>query len=109
MVRKLALRAGAILGGCCLAVALIVAAAPAQARIFVGVGVPLFFPAYPYGYAYPYPYPYPYPDYAPPVAYTAPAPVAAQPQTWYYCDDPKGYYPYVSTCNQGWRQVPAKP
>jgi len=30
-------------------------------------------------------------------------------QSWYYCDNPKGYYPYVSSCSSGWRQVPARP
>ncbi len=50
----------------------------------------------------------PAPVYAPPRR-AAPAPVAPQAQTWYYCDNPKGYYPYVSACNAGWRQVPAQP
>lgn len=85
---------------------------PAQARVFVSVGVPF------YGCCGPYPY-YPYPYYAPPpviyapppVIYAPPAPtlVAPQAQTWYYCDNPKGYYPYVSECTGGWRQVPAQP
>jgi hypothetical protein len=29
------------------------------------------------------------------------------PQTWYYCSDPAGYYPYVTQCNTGWQPVPA--
>jgi hypothetical protein len=29
------------------------------------------------------------------------------PQTWYYCSDPAGYYPYVTQCNTGWQTVPA--
>ena len=28
-------------------------------------------------------------------------------QTWYYCADPAGYYPYVTQCNIGWQAVPA--
>ena len=28
-------------------------------------------------------------------------------QTWYYCSDPAGYYPYVTQCNNGWQTVPA--
>ena len=27
-------------------------------------------------------------------------------QTWYYCSDPAGYYPYVTQCNTGWQPVP---
>ena len=28
-------------------------------------------------------------------------------QTWYYCSDPVGYYPYVTQCGTGWQTVPA--
>ena len=28
-------------------------------------------------------------------------------QTWYYCSDPAGYYPYVTQCNTDWQAVPA--
>jgi len=65
---------------------------------------------YPYwGYAYPYPYPYPY-GYGPPVVIQREAPpVYVQPpsqqQYWYWCDNPKGYYPYVQQCEGGWMQV----
>lgn len=66
-------------------------------------------------YAYPRPI-YPYPDpYTPPViAGPAPPPVAqgqppGQPGTWYYCDSPRGYYPYVPQCQASWRAVPASP
>jgi len=40
------------------------------------------------------------------------APVsAAQPSagTWFFCESAKAYYPYVSDCKEGWRQVPASP
>ena len=40
---------------------------------------------------------YGYDDYSQP--YTS--------QTWYYCSDPAGYYPYVTQCNTGWQTVPA--
>lgn len=29
--------------------------------------------------------------------------------TWYHCDNPSGYYPYVSQCPGGWQAVPAAP
>jgi hypothetical protein len=66
-------------------------------------------------YFYPEPV-YPYPDpYVPPVVVApeavvpptpAPPPV---PSNWYWCDSPKGYYPYVPQCPGGWRSVPAQP
>jgi hypothetical protein len=93
---------------------------PAGARVFVGFG--FGFPYYPapyygYPYYYPDPYYYAYPPPAvyapPPVIYTPPpvvsTPGAPPPQSWYYCDDPKGYYPYVASCSTAWRQVPAIP
>ncbi len=24
---------------------------------------------------------------------------------WYYCENPKGYYPYISSCPSGWTKV----
>lgn len=91
---------------------LALAPAPAAARVFVHIGVP--FCCGPYYYYYPPPVYYAPPIYyaPPPVVYTpppAPTPIAPQAQTWYYCDNPKGYYPYVSNCQSGWRQVPARP
>ncbi|WP_157679133.1 hypothetical protein [Methylovulum psychrotolerans] len=26
--------------------------------------------------------------------------------SWYYCDDPQGYYPTVRECPDGWQRVP---
>lgn len=99
---KSALAVAAIVFGGSLALA----PSPAAARVFVHIGVPLCC-----GPAYYYPPPPVY--YAPPpVVYApppAPTPVAPQAQTWYYCDNPQGYYPYVSNCASGWRQVPARP
>ena len=65
-------------------------------------------------YFYPQPV-YPFPDpYVPPVAVApqeiapAPTPIPA-PSSWYYCNAPKGYYPYVAECPSGWQVVPAHP
>jgi len=56
---------------------------------------------------YPYPaYPYadvPYPASPPPTV--GPAPASA----WYYCDNPRGYYPYVAQCSSPWQPVPTQP
>ncbi|HXQ53235.1 MAG TPA: hypothetical protein VN802_19245 [Stellaceae bacterium] len=84
------------------------APAPAEARVgvYFGVGPWWGWPG-PYYYVPPPPVVYMPPAYyAPP---PPPAPLAAQPQSWYYCDNPKGYYPYIATCAAGWRQVPAQP
>ena len=43
-----------------------------------------------------------YPDYG---YYDYSQPYSSQ--TWYYCSDPAGYYPYVAQCNTGWQTVPA--
>jgi hypothetical protein len=60
-----------------------------------------------------YPYAvYPYPDYVSTTYYDdgdyAPAGNGGG-SSWYYCDNPKGYYPYVQSCNGPWRPVPATP
>src|SRR5215471_5816046 len=73
-------------------------------------------------YYYPQPV-YPYPGYLPgdeyydgsynlknyPQQYIQPTP-SAQPRSsfWYYCDSPRGYYPYVRDCDN-WREVLADP
>jgi len=47
---------------------------------------------------------------APPPQGGAPrAPAQSVPGTWYYCESARSYYPYVATCNEGWRPVPASP
>lgn len=50
---------------------------------------------------------------SPPVVVTPAPPVYVQlppPQTsWYACDDPPGYYPYVQQCPGGWRPVHPSP
>lgn len=72
-------------------------------------------PLYPYPY-YRDPFYYPY-YYSPPTIITVPVtppfyiqqpPPASQPYPsgyWYYCHNPKGYYPYVKECPNGWQQV----
>jgi hypothetical protein len=57
----------------------------------------LGWPYYPYGGDYYYPY-YGY-------GYNTGQPSTAQ--TWYYCSDPAGYYPYVTQCSTSWQTVPA--
>lgn len=65
---------------------------------------------------------YPYPlvvsqvEYVEPVAVVpvpvpAPAPlrVAPPPKFWYYCDNPRGYYPSVATCSTQFHQVTTPP
>ncbi len=66
-------------------------------------------------YFYPQPV-YPYPDaYTPPVVVIPQAPSAVpgapapQAQNWYYCTSAQSYYPYVSSCPEGWKMVPATP
>jgi hypothetical protein len=65
---------------------------------------------YPYSYSDPYTYPlYPYSyRYWNPYAYAAPIYVDVSPPApsyWYYCASTRTYYPYVSTCSEGWMQV----
>ncbi len=57
------------------------------------------------------PYWTPY-DYLPLYELPAPPPVVipdTPPPSWYYCDNPKGYYPYVQQCPGGWSQVAPRP
>jgi hypothetical protein len=63
-------------------------------------------------YLYPWPV-YPYPDpYLPPYIATQPYPSPVAPpaaQFWYFCTSANGYYPYVPSCPDGWKTVPATP
>ena len=63
---------------------------------------------------------YPYYSYANPYIESNMPPVVVAPQTnappttqaaqvWYYCVSAKGYYPYVPSCSEGWKSVPATP
>ena len=55
-----------------------------------------------FGGSFAYPWWGYYPDYG---YYDYSQPYSSQ--TWYYCSDPAGYYPYVTQCNTGWQAVPA--
>lgn len=114
----MSVKANLVRSGGALALGAIVAGAvsmPASARVVVGFGFGVPVVPAPWYYAPP-----PVVYAPPPVVYAPPPVVVAQPpaqpayvsqpnQNWYYCDNPRGYYPYVATCSAGWRQVPAQP
>ena len=81
-------------------------------RFGVFVGGPVYWgPGY-WGPAYYYP-----PPYYPPPEYPASPPVyierddgpASAQGFWYYCEQSRGYYPYVKECPAGWKRVPPAP
>jgi hypothetical protein len=93
-------------------------------RVGIGIGLGPFWGPYwgpywgsywrPYAYGYPYGYAYPPVVAAPPTqVYLQPSPQASVPPppsaSWYYCDNPQGYYPYVQQCPGGWRAVAPTP
>jgi hypothetical protein len=91
--------------------------ASAHGRGRVSVGIGFGFPVYGWGSPWYYgPSPYYYP-YDPPVVVSSPpttyierqdvAPASAD--SWYYCEQSRGYYPYVKTCPTGWQKVPPVP
>ena len=45
----------------------------------------------------------------PPAQAAVPAVPQAGSAMWYYCESSKTYYPYVSECKEGWKEVPATP
>ncbi len=58
-----------------------------------------------------YPY-YPYYDQAPVIIQQQPEEMYIQPEEpsyWYFCTNPKGYYPYVNHCPSGWMKVVPTP
>jgi hypothetical protein len=66
-------------------------------------GAPLFWDSYPYYYRYPRTV-----VIEPPPVYVQQSPpvYVQQPQAyWYYCPNPAGYYPTVSSCPSGWMPV----
>jgi len=76
---------------------------PARAQEYYYYPPPYYAPPPPPVYVYP-------PTYYPPTVIVRPAPVARglpPPQFWYWCDDPRGYYPSVGSCSRAWREVPA--
>jgi hypothetical protein len=80
--------------------------------VVIGAG-PWWYPYY--GYGYPYAYPYANSAYPPPVIVdNAPQTYIEQDaqtpqQDWYYCQNPQGYYPYISECPSGWQPVAPQP
>jgi hypothetical protein len=108
----------------------------AQARVLwsIGIGVPVYYGStwgpgwgpgwgsgwgggwYEPGWYEPYPSYGGWSTWSPPVVVER-QPVVVQslppgpaPQSfWYYCQNPAGYYPYVSVCPGGWTPVPASP
>jgi hypothetical protein len=62
----------------------------------------------------PYYYPYDSYYYPPPVIIQQQAPQppsvpVQEPVYWYYCQNPQGYYPYVTQCPKGWMKVVPTP
>jgi hypothetical protein len=91
-----------------------------RSHVFVGFnfgfpvwGAPYYAPPYYYPYYYPAPAYYPVPvavaPAAPPVYVERSEPAAQQQGMWYYCEQSRGYYPYVTQCPGGWRAVPPAP
>jgi hypothetical protein len=77
----------------------------------LGYGVGNYYGGYNnYGYGYP-PTVVTVPTAPPIYIQQTPAPVVQQIQNnyWYYCQNPKGYYPYVRECASGWQQVEPTP
>ena len=73
-----------------------------------GLWDPFFYPYYPY-YSYPYPYQPPVVIQQEPQEYILPEQQPEETSYWYYCRNPKGYYPYVKTCPGGWLRVAPAP
>jgi hypothetical protein len=73
-----------------------------------GLWDPFFYPYYPY-YPYQYPYQPPVVIQQEPQEYILPEQQPEETNYWYYCRNPKGYYPYVKTCPGGWLKVAPAP
>jgi hypothetical protein len=87
---------------------------PSQAGHFRGsiwIGGPLWGPVYPYPYYVGPPAIVQQPVIVqqPPTEYVQPAPRSNEQGYWYYCQGPKGYYPYVKKCPKGWMKVVPEP
>ena len=87
------------------------ASAHGRARVGVYIGGPYWGPYWGWGPAYYYPPPYYYypPAPAQPTEYIERIDSSEQ-GWWYYCEESRGYYPYVKECAAGWKRVsPAPP
>jgi hypothetical protein len=87
-----------------------------HAHVGVYFGGPVFWPWY-------YSAPYYGPAYNTTTVITQPAPVyieqtpgpapalapSSSSNSWYYCNNPDGYYPYVKECPAGWQRVAPQP
>lgn len=74
---------------------------------YYGAPYPYHYPYYPY-YSYPY-YGYPPVQASPPVYVERGQDGTEGEYYWYYCSNPKGYYPYVRICNANWQRVTPVP
>ena len=80
----------------------------AHGRGRVHLGLHFGFPLYPSYWHYPPPvyyYPYPVAPASPPVYVER----SQADSWWYYCEQTRGYYPYVKECPGGWQRVPPAP
>ena len=88
-------------------------------RVSFGFYGPWWGPGY-WGPGYYGGYGYGWGGYAPPVVVVPSEPsvyverdaggnAGNQQQWWYWCPSAKGYYPYVSTCAEGWQRVAPQP
>jgi hypothetical protein len=85
-------------------------AALAHSRGRVHLGFHFGFPVYPsYWYYPPPPVYYPYPAVVAPPASPPVYVEREQENWWYYCEQTRGYYPYVKECPTGWTRVPPAP
>ncbi len=72
--------------------------------VYWGAPVVVARPAYPYGY---YPAPRVVVKQAPVYVQTPRLETVAD--YWYFCESPRGYYPYVGNCPIGWMKVVPNP
>lgn len=83
----------------------------ASVGVVFGAPWPYYGPPYPYYYPY---YPYPYPPVvtvpsSPPVYIERSQDEVESENYWYYCSNPKGYYPYIRECKTNWQRVTPVP
>src|SRR3954469_20769336 len=79
-----------------------------RVRFGVFVGGPYWGPYWGPAYYYPPPYYYYPPAPAQPQEYVERIDPAEQ-GWWYYCEQSRGYYPYVKECATGWKRVSPTP
>jgi len=96
---------------------LLIACSVYSGYLWARVGVFIGAPVYPYPYYYPPYYRHHY-FYPPTIIVPTPAPTYIQQPLaplqypanyWYYCNNPKGYYPYIRQCLSPWQQVDTIP